>query len=805
MKKSTLFSLMTATMLCGGLSAQGQGQMTVLGEVYQVDTVAHFKAGPGTTTTSLKLSGPRKLNVHYLTIDKTTPGVSLHTVCSTDKVAGTETTSSMAKRNSNDKRTYFAGINGDFYETKYTATNGASMVGTPYSTTIVDGEPFKAYNRAYSIIVDQLGDMHIGSLNYNTSTATIGDNVALFKGVNVALTAPNNGITIFTPRHYGVSNQKNRFAAGTCAEVTAKLVEGDSFTAGGKYRMEITSDPDTITSIDIPSDGYVLFARGNTTNDYCNTGAQNFILSLKKGDIVEFDQKILLNKERVFPQNAVSGNPKLLIDGVARPAQDQYDERGDANGRHPRSGIGHSQTGDSIIFMVVEGRSTQSVGVMTPELGDIMKYAGAWEAVNVDGGGSSTLYTSAFGVRNVCSDGKERANGNAFFASIDHETVETEITEIRFHDWVGKVPKYANYTPRILGFNKYGVLVNDSVTGYTLTCPAELGEITNNGETLFANGDGSHLLKAEINGVTAELVVNIDMNCLFSERLSSILIDNEREYAIELQANNGVKVIEVASNALSWASADPSIATVTTDGIVKGIANGTTIVTGTVGDQTVNVTVNVEIPRAPKENIASNFNTEAWKFTKGGCNNTETVLTATAEGAKIDYKVSTTRGLALTISPVEDMFLWSLPEAMELVATPTDQPLKSAKITFTDSNGGRFSAQSEAIPAGEKSTFNVNLSEHTNLNDIATFPIKLGSIVFTPNATTGATGSVEMHAFNAIYGDGAGVEEILSDKISVDDNVAPVYYNLQGIRVDNPSSGLYIERRGNRASKVLIR
>ena len=39
-----------------------------------------------------------------------------------------------------------------------------------------------------------------------------------------------------------------------------------------------------------------------------------------------------------------------------------------------------------------------------------------------------------------------------------------------------------------------------------------------------------------------------------------------------------------------------------------------------------------------------------------------------------------------------------------------------------------------------------------------------------------------------------------------DDENAPVeYYNLQGIRVENPSAGLYIMRQGKKASKVLIR
>ena len=30
-------------------------------------------------------------------------------------------------------------------------------------------------------------------------------------------------------------------------------------------------------------------------------------------------------------------------------------------------------------------------------------------------------------------------------------------------------------------------------------------------------------------------------------------------------------------------------------------------------------------------------------------------------------------------------------------------------------------------------------------------------------------------------------------------------YNLQGIREDNPTSGIYIEKRGNRTRKVILK
>ena len=40
------------------------------------------------------------------------------------------------------------------------------------------------------------------------------------------------------------------------------------------------------------------------------------------------------------------------------------------------------------------------------------------------------------------------------------------------------------------------------------------------------------------------------------------------------------------------------------------------------------------------------------------------------------------------------------------------------------------------------------------------------------------------------------------EDITVDDNAPVEYYNLQGIRVANPSNGVYIQRQGNKATKV---
>ena len=53
------------------------------------------------------------------------------------------------------------------------------------------------------------------------------------------------------------------------------------------------------------------------------------------------------------------------------------------------------------------------------------------------------------------------------------------------------------------------------------------------------------------------------------------------------------------------------------------------------------------------------------------------------------------------------------------------------------------------------------------------------------------------------YEVGAGVEEI---GVSSDDSDAEaVYYNLQGVRVANPSNGIFIKVKGSKSEKVLVK
>jgi hypothetical protein len=494
--------ILSALLALTALTASASGKISIRGTTYDVDTVAHVVVGPGTTQTSLRIPGV-PLNVFYITIDVSNPSVSLRVAVAKDKIPGIETPSAMAKRKSDSTHHYFAGVNGDFFDVKNTTTNGESLVGRPYYSTIVDGEIYKSSVAGYQFVVDTDKKMSLTQLNYYTGTAQIGSMTTLLKGINV--TAPANGITIYTPRYFSDANMAAQ--AGSSAEVTAKLYGGDTMTPGGTFRMEITSDTVCTTGLlAIPSDGFVLHGHGSTLQDGVNTKVQTFLKGLKKGDIVTFTNTILdSDGNKIYPYQTISGNPKNVGGGVTL---DTEGEREDASALHPRTAIGYTADGKHCIMMVVDGRTSLSAGVRTSALADIMRYAGASEAVNLDGGGSSTLYTSALGIRNHCSGGYERSVGDAIFAVLEAPTDNT-VASIQFADFKATVSENVAWTPVIYGYNKYGLLVNKAFTGYKLSCDAAIGEIVNDGKSFLPGQNGTFTITATYGSSSVTIPITI--------------------------------------------------------------------------------------------------------------------------------------------------------------------------------------------------------------------------------------------------------------------------------------------------------
>jgi hypothetical protein len=77
--------------------------------------------------------------------------------------------------------------------------------------------------------------------------------------------------------------------------------------------------------------------------------------------------------------------------------------------REPRTAVGVSESGRKVILVTVDGRRATSHGGTLEEIAQIMIELGAFRAINLDGGGSTTMFVaSEGGVVNRPSRGWER-------------------------------------------------------------------------------------------------------------------------------------------------------------------------------------------------------------------------------------------------------------------------------------------------------------------------------------------------------------------------------------------------------------
>lgn len=123
--------------------------------------------------------------------------------------------------------------------------------------------------------------------------------------------------------------------------------------------------------------------------------------------VIGFDQDNILHIGKMTAQQAVDlglrdavcwGDPKrpLIVNGVPGNEQDSL-----GGGFNPRTAIGQTADG-TVLFLVINGRQTDSLGATYDDLTQIMLQHGAVNAMNLDGGSSSLLYLDGE-LKNICS------------------------------------------------------------------------------------------------------------------------------------------------------------------------------------------------------------------------------------------------------------------------------------------------------------------------------------------------------------------------------------------------------------------
>ena len=101
--------------------------------------------------------------------------------------------------------------------------------------------------------------------------------------------------------------------------------------------------------------------------------------------------------------NVFSFGPGLISDGVITVSEGY--EVGQAMASNPRTAIGQVD-GLHYVFVVSDGRTSESAGLSLYELAQFMSELGVSVAYNLDGGGSSTMYYNGEVVNNPTTNGK---------------------------------------------------------------------------------------------------------------------------------------------------------------------------------------------------------------------------------------------------------------------------------------------------------------------------------------------------------------------------------------------------------------
>jgi hypothetical protein len=339
--------------------------------------------------------GPNRIRV--LKIDPASE-VTLDVALATEELPGHETTSSMARRHG-----ALAAINGDF-----TLLPGSPGSGRPVNTYIEDGH-LKAspliWGRNFSIsraeTVARVGHTRLRSW----VTSPTGDRWWM-RGTN-PLEPYDEGLTMYTP----AGGKLFRPPPDSCA---ARLLATGPFGWNG--------DLDGVSRdfvVDEVQCRYRSIKRrgGNLLSARRGTEASLQIQSLIAGQTVGYGWSF--NRGQIL--DTIGGNPDLLEEGRIVGGECEGSYFCDLN---PRTGIGITPTG-KILLVTVDGRSRSSAGMTLAQFGQLFRYLGAESALNLDGGGSTTMVVRGQ-IVNVPSGGFERPVGTSLLVLSGPDREEPE-------------------------------------------------------------------------------------------------------------------------------------------------------------------------------------------------------------------------------------------------------------------------------------------------------------------------------------------------------------------------------------------
>ena len=295
------------------------------------------------------------LNINILEVDLEDDYTDIGLLNSADGLNTFQTVYQMASKEEN----VVAAINGDFF-------NGTSVNGNTIGLSIKDG---KLLTTTYyeNEIKDTFASFILNEDNENwvdyfTHKITL-KNKTKKKEMLIAeynKVSTNYEYPVIYTSDWGTTSYGNKLSLTEMLIVDNKVKE-----------IRENGEP-----FEIPENGFVVATYGAT--------AEQMKADFKKGNKIELKIEMDLDIDEV--KMAVSGGALLLENG-------EIPEKFTANitGSNPRTAIGTSKDGKTLYLITVDGRQSSSIGMTQTELAEFLKEKGVYTAMNLDGGGSTTM------------------------------------------------------------------------------------------------------------------------------------------------------------------------------------------------------------------------------------------------------------------------------------------------------------------------------------------------------------------------------------------------------------------------------
>lgn len=379
-KPYLVFTLCVLCVLCAKLSAQTFKQLHPGVEYAQVS----HKLG----------DDPVKINLLRLDLKK----VRLDVHHALDKAIGLETTSSIAKR-----KNAVAAINAGFFRLDKSQWAGEAagilkIDGTLLSESQQNRVALAIRNNRDTTVVD------FSHIETGLSLSVGVDSMFPVHGINRE--RKTNELILFTS-NFGPSTQTgddgSEYAVKYCCK---KLPQGGGVEAvfEGKGNSPIRNNGYVISANGKWQDQlssefkHILYVHWNITYSFLDQGKADFFLNA---------------------EDITNGVPQLIKNGKIDITWEQEKaSKSFAETRHPRTAVAKLRDG-KFLMMTVDGRQPGvSVGMSLQELAEYLFSLGAIDAMNLDGGGSTTMYLDGKVVNTPSDKEGERKVGDAIVVTL---------------------------------------------------------------------------------------------------------------------------------------------------------------------------------------------------------------------------------------------------------------------------------------------------------------------------------------------------------------------------------------------------